>query len=47
LKFSALEQLDLYHTLVTEKIFEDLKAGLPACHIKWDAKSAAPNRRRS
>ena len=42
-----LEQLNLYHTVVTNKAHDELKSGLAKCRIIWDEKSAMPNRRRS
>ena len=42
-----LKLLNLYHTLVTEKGLETLKAALPACHIIWDRDSSLPTRRGS
>jgi hypothetical protein len=42
-----LKVLNLYHTLVTERGFETLKASLPNCRIIWDRESSLPNRRGS
>jgi hypothetical protein len=42
---SALRSLNLYHTLVTEKGLERLKAALPQCGIVFDRDSALPARR--
>jgi hypothetical protein len=42
-----LKLLNLYHTLVTEKGLETLKAALPACQIIWDRDSSLPTRRGS
>ena len=46
-QWENLEYLNLRGTEVTEKVYDDLKGGLPACKIIWDPKSAMPNRRRS
>ena len=35
-----LEELDLYHTLVTEKGYQQLKQALPACTIQYSRDSA-------
>jgi hypothetical protein len=42
-----LRYLNLYHTLVTEKGYEALKAALPKCEIVFDRDSAQPTRRGS
>ena len=42
---SSLSSLNLYHTLVSEKGYEELKQKLPSCHIVFDRDSALPNRR--
>ena len=42
-----LRYLNLYHTLVTEKGFQALKAALPKCDIVFDRDSAQPTRRGS
>ena len=42
---SGLKSLNLYHTLVTEKGLQELKAALPSCEIVFDRDSALPNRR--
>jgi hypothetical protein len=42
-----LKLLNLYHTRVTEKGYEQLKAALPNCQITFDRDSSLPNRRRS
>jgi hypothetical protein len=47
LGLKRLERLNLYHTVVTAPVHSELKAGLPACKITWEAESANPNRRRS
>jgi len=41
----SLKQLDLYHTLVTEKGYEKLKAALPNCEINYERDSARRERR--
>ena len=46
-KMSGLIYLNLYHTLVTEKAYRELKAALPDCQIVWDRESSMPNRRGS
>jgi hypothetical protein len=38
--FSNLRQLDLYHTLVTDKGFQQLKQALPDCVIHYSRDSA-------
>jgi hypothetical protein len=40
-----LKSVDLYHTLVSEKGYEKIKAALPACQIYWEKDSALPTRR--
>ena len=40
-----LTELDLYHTLVTDKGFEQLKAALPKCRIHYERDSARRERR--
>ena len=42
---AGLKSLNLYHTLVTEKGMQELKAALPSCEIVFDRDSALPNRR--
>jgi len=42
-----LRSLSLYHTLVSEKGYEQLKAALPDCRIVFDRDSSLPNRRKS
>ena len=42
---TSLRELNLYHTLVTEKGLEDLESALPDCEITFDRDSALPNRR--
>src|SRR5262245_21892683 len=42
-----LRFLNLYHTMVTEKGYEQLKVALPACQIIFDRDSSLPNRRKS
>ena len=42
---AGLESPNLYHTLVTEKVMQELKAALPSCEIVFDRDSALPNRR--
>jgi hypothetical protein len=41
----TLRSLNLYHTLVTEKGYGELKNSLPSCNIIFDRDSALPNRR--
>ena len=41
----ALRQLDLYHTLMTEKAVEQLKSVLPGCQIQYDRDSTKRERR--
>jgi hypothetical protein len=41
----TLESLDLYHTPVSKKAYESLRAALPNCRIFYDDQSASPNRR--
>jgi hypothetical protein len=41
----GLKALNLYHTLVTEKGMQELKAALPWCNIVFDRDSALPTRR--
>ena len=41
----GLKELDLYHTLVSEKGFEQLKALLPGCRIQYDRDSTRRERR--
>jgi hypothetical protein len=41
----ALKDLDLYHTLVSEKGFEQLKTLLPGCRIQYDRDSTRRERR--
>ena len=40
-----LKVLNLYHTLVTEKGWTELKAALPGCNITFERDSASPARR--
>ena len=42
---SSLKALNLYHTLVTEKGWQEIKSALPSCEIVFDRDSALPNRR--
>jgi len=42
---SSLKILNLYHTLVSEEGFEQLRGKLPDCEIIWDRDSTLPNRR--
>jgi hypothetical protein len=44
---TELRSLNLYHTRVTEKGYEELKTALPGCQIVFDRDSSQPNRRRS
>jgi len=46
-KLTTLKYLNLYHTLVTEKGYGELKKALPECQIVWDRDSMLPNRRGS
>jgi hypothetical protein len=40
-----LQSLDLYHTSVSKKAYEALRAALPRCQIFYDEQSGSPNRR--
>jgi hypothetical protein len=42
---AGLKALNLYHTLVTEKGWQEIKSALPSCEIVFDRDSALPNRR--
>lgn len=42
---NSLKSLNLYHTLVSEKGYQDLQASLQSCNIVFDRDSALPNRR--
>jgi hypothetical protein len=42
---ASLKELNLYHTLVTDQGFKDLKAALPGCEIVYERDSALSNRR--
>ena len=42
---AGLKALNLYHTLVTEKGLQSLKAALPQCAVVFDRDSALPTRR--
>ncbi len=42
---TSLRELNIYHTLVTEKGMLALKTALPDCKIVFDRDSALPNRR--
>ena len=42
---STLQSLDIYHTPVSKKAYEALRASLPQCRIFYDEQSASPNRR--
>jgi hypothetical protein len=42
---ATLQSLDLYHTPVSKKAYEALRASLPQCRIFYDEQSASPNRR--
>ena len=46
-QWAKLKSLNLYHTLVTQKGYAELKSALHDCNIIWDADSSLPNRRRS
>ena len=41
----SLRQLDLYHTLVSEKGFQQLKTALPECQMHYERDSARRERR--
>ena len=43
----SLRELDLYHTLITEKGLQDLKTALPNCQIHYDRDSTKRERRSS
>jgi hypothetical protein len=43
----TLQDLNLYHTLVTEKGHQALKQALPNCRIVYDVESSLPTRRKS
>jgi hypothetical protein len=43
----TLQSLDLYHTAVTKKAYEALRASLPQCRIFFDDQSSSPNRKPS
>ena len=45
--FARLHMLDLYHTLVTQRGFDDLKAALPGCSFVWEIDSSGYRRRKS
>jgi hypothetical protein len=47
MSMTDLKLLNLYHTMITEKRYEQLKAGLPKCRIIFDRDSSQPNRRKS
>ena len=42
---AGLRSLNLYHTLISEKGYGELSAGLTGCKIVFDRDSALPNRR--
>jgi hypothetical protein len=42
---TGLQSLNLYHTLLSEKGYEEIRRALPACKIVFDRDSALPNRR--
>jgi hypothetical protein len=44
---NSLRTLNLYHTLVTETGYRNLKTALPGCKIVWDRDSSLPTRRGS
>ncbi|HUQ90614.1 MAG TPA: hypothetical protein VM120_02960 [Bryobacteraceae bacterium] len=46
-EFRHLKKLNLYHTLITGKGYQELQTALPNCKIVFDAASSLPNRRRS
>jgi len=46
-QWAKLKSLNLYHTLVTQKGYSELKSALHDCQIIWDPDSSLPNRRRS
>jgi Leucine-rich repeat (LRR) protein len=45
--WTKVKSLNLYHTLVTQQGYLELKSALRDCRIIWDADSSRPNRRRS
>ena len=47
LGFGQLKELNLYHTLFTEKVYEQIHSALPKCKIVWDPLSSDSKRRRS
>ncbi|MBI1872623.1 MAG: hypothetical protein HYS05_01880, partial [Acidobacteria bacterium] len=46
-RLGSLRQLDLYHTLVSDKGFQQLTTALPECRIHYDRDSAKRERRGS
>ena len=42
---TTLKALDLYHTLVSEIGFRQLRTSLPQCNVFWEKESALPTRR--
>jgi len=46
-KLKALRELNLYHTLVSQAGYDQLKSALPKCRIIWDRDSSMPTRRKS
>ena len=45
--FRQLRSLNLYHTFVTPKGYEQVHAAVPACEIIWDPRSSDPKRSHS
>jgi hypothetical protein len=45
--FRQLKELNLYHTLLTEKGYLQVRAAVPECKIIWDPLSSDVKRRRS
>jgi hypothetical protein len=42
----TLKSLDLYHTLVSDKGYQEIRSALPHCQIFWDKDSALTSRRK-
>ena len=42
---AGLKALNLYHTFVTEKGWQEIKSALPGCEIVFDRDSGLPDRR--
>jgi hypothetical protein len=45
--FQQLKELNLYHTLMTDKGYQEIRASVPSCRIIWDPLSRDSKRRRS